>query len=158
MRAFIHAEHKSVDTSASISVQQSPAPGAKAVGPLAKRGDSPLFNLEYFEVEWERLCNSGIQMVTLLIIRVEGVAAAPPSDHEAANLSLLRAAQVFEASVRKNDFLARLSHNEFGLLLPRADARVAGLVTFSPDGTYIASAAGVGSIRLWSSRSNRSGE
>ncbi|NLT35186.1 MAG: diguanylate cyclase [Gaiellales bacterium] len=67
-------------------------------------------------------------MMTLLIIRVEGVGPTPDTDQAEANLRLLRTAQVFEASVRKRDFLARLSHHQFGLLLSRADARAAGLV------------------------------
>ncbi|MCI0519310.1 MAG: diguanylate cyclase [Chloroflexi bacterium] len=81
-----------------------------------------LYNRAYFEEERNRLQNSRLYPISIVIIDLDGLKDVNDSrGHEAGDELLRRAAEVFKASFRNEDVVARLGGDEFGVILPKTD-------------------------------------
>lgn len=85
-----------------------------------------LFNRMYFEEALETMERSGRFPVSILVADVDHL--KPINDrlgHAAGDRHLVSAAQVIRAAFRSQDVVARIGGDEFAVLLPAADARMA---------------------------------
>lgn len=80
-------------------------------------------NFDYLAGHCDRLLQEGVAQVGFVLVRVDG--AQEKEQSEASDELLMQAAQIFNKCVRRNDVIARLGYHDFGLLLPRANDRVA---------------------------------
>jgi diguanylate cyclase (GGDEF)-like protein len=90
-------------------------------------GLTGLFNRTYFEAELDRLKRGREFPVSVVLVDVDDLKWVNDSQgHVAGDELLRRAAAVLQASFRAEDAIARIGGDEFGVLLPSADERVAG--------------------------------
>ncbi len=76
-----------------------------------------LYNRNFFETEMERLQNSRMEPVNVMVIDVNGMKATNDTyGHAAGDELLRRSAQVLRMSFRKEDIIARIGGDEFVVL------------------------------------------
>ncbi len=76
-----------------------------------------LYNRNFFETEMERLQNSRLEPVNVMVIDVNGMKSTNDSyGHSAGDELLRRSAQVLRMSFRKEDIIARIGGDEFVVL------------------------------------------
>ncbi|MEN6408866.1 MAG: diguanylate cyclase, partial [Anaerolineaceae bacterium] len=82
-----------------------------------------LFNRTYFEEEMVRLAMSRQFPISLIVVDVDGLKHVNDNyGHPRGDELLRRTAGVLRASFRLEDLVARIGGDEFGILLPNADA------------------------------------
>jgi diguanylate cyclase (GGDEF)-like protein len=76
-----------------------------------------LYNRNFFEAELERLQNSRMEPVNVMVIDINGMKATNDTyGHAAGDELLRRSAQVLRMSFRKEDIIARIGGDEFVVL------------------------------------------
>lgn len=85
-----------------------------------------LFNRTYFEEEMVRLAMSRMFPISIIVVDVDGLKHVNDNyGHPRGDELLRRTAGVLRASFRLEDLVARIGGDEFGILLPNADAAAA---------------------------------
>jgi diguanylate cyclase (GGDEF)-like protein/PAS domain S-box-containing protein len=89
-----------------------------------------LYNRHYFQEELERLQNSRLYPVSIVMADVDGLKAINDSlGHSAGDAMICKAAAFFRESFRSEDIIARIGGDEFSVLLPHTtQAEVAEIV------------------------------
>ncbi len=81
-----------------------------------------LYNRNFFETELQRLQNSRLFPITILIADVDGLKTVNDTlGHPAGDTLLKASAQIFSSSFRPDDIVARIGGDEFCVLLPNTD-------------------------------------
>ncbi|MBN1536094.1 MAG: PAS domain S-box protein [Anaerolineales bacterium] len=81
-----------------------------------------LYNRNFFETEMDRLQNSRSFPITILMADVDGLKSINDNHgHPAGDALLKNSAQIFAASFRPDDIVARIGGDEFCVLLPNTD-------------------------------------
>lgn len=85
-----------------------------------------LFNRAHFESEMLRLADSEEFPVSIVIADLDGLKHVNDTEgHIMGDKIIQRAAHILRSAFRAEDIIARIGGDEFGVLLPRADAAVA---------------------------------
>lgn len=85
-----------------------------------------VYNRRYFEEELERIDNKEQLPITIMIGDINGVKLANDAfGHSEGDRLIIDSAKIISSCLRKNDTLARIGGDEFGIIMPKTDSATA---------------------------------
>ena len=85
-----------------------------------------LYNRRYFENEMKRLNNSRRLPISIMVVDIDDLKGINDFyGHKQGDQHIIKAAEILESVTREEDIVARMGGDEFAILLPEADSKIA---------------------------------